>query len=193
MKLIKMLAAALSATLALTQPVFADSEDKPGEHILFEGSATAEFRQWGDDWKEAVDIGEDKFDTSEFDKPFTIRVEYDGGGSTDPDEELGYYKGMALFNRERGEIVFPELVKALTGTAPLPADADTGTEESLSEEAAASTAEEDVSLDEKAASSASSTDSKPDKSAGVYIVIAAAAATVIAGFAIVLRKKRKNF
>lgn len=48
---------------------------------------------------------------------------WDTGGKVEIDPELGYYKGMALYDRYRREWVFPEIVEALTGvdvTEPTP-------------------------------------------------------------------------
>lgn len=41
---------------------------------------------------------------------------WDGGGKIGIDSNYGYYKGMALYDRYNDEWVFPEIVKALTGT-----------------------------------------------------------------------------
>ncbi len=51
---------------------------------------------------------------------------WDAGGKIEADSEFGYYKGMALYDRNNGEWIFPEIVKAITGVdvTNLPADYD---------------------------------------------------------------------
>lgn len=73
----KFISAAVSAVLAISVVPFCVTAADTEEHILFEGSATAEFKQWGDDWNAAVSLGNDKFNVSDFTEPFTIQVEYE--------------------------------------------------------------------------------------------------------------------
>lgn len=40
---------------------------------------------------------------------------WDGGGTMEEDSDLGYYKGMSLYDRRADRWVFPEIVRAITG------------------------------------------------------------------------------
>lgn len=73
----KFISATLSAVMAISVVPFCVTADDKEEHILFEGSAKAEFRQWGDDWNSAVSLGNDQFNVSDFTEPFTIQVDYE--------------------------------------------------------------------------------------------------------------------
>lgn len=73
----KIISAAVSAVFAISVVPFCVTAADTEEHILFEGSATAEFQKWGDDWNAAVSLGNDQFEVDEFTKPFTIQVDYE--------------------------------------------------------------------------------------------------------------------
>lgn len=78
----KIISAFISASLVVSSIPFFTVSAEAEEHILFEGSASAEFKQWGDDWNSAVSLGNDQFQVSSFTEPFTIQVEYES--SADP-------------------------------------------------------------------------------------------------------------
>lgn len=73
----KFISAAVSAVLAISAVPFYVTAAGAEEHILFEGSATSEFKQWGDDWNAAVSLGNDQFQVSNFTEPFTIQIDYE--------------------------------------------------------------------------------------------------------------------
>lgn len=73
----KFILAAVSAALAISAVPLCVTAADTEEHIIFEGSATAEFKQWGDDWNSAVSLGNDQFNVSDFTEPFTIQVDYE--------------------------------------------------------------------------------------------------------------------
>lgn len=73
----KLISAAVSAVLAISAVPFCVTAADTEEHIIFEGSATSEFKQWGDDWNAAVSLGNDQFHVSDFTEPFTIQVDYE--------------------------------------------------------------------------------------------------------------------
>ena len=73
----KFISTIVSAAIAVSAVPFYTVSAETEEHILFEGSATSEFKKWGDDWNAAVSLGSDEFNISDFTKPFTIKVDYE--------------------------------------------------------------------------------------------------------------------
>ncbi len=73
----KIISATVSVVFAIFVVPFCVTAADEEEHILFEGSATAEFQKWGDDWNAVVSLGNNQFQVDEFTKPFTIQVDYE--------------------------------------------------------------------------------------------------------------------
>lgn len=66
----------LAMTAALALPLAVAEENGT---ILFSGSATMPFTTW-DAWDKAVGLGNNEFDISAFDRPFTVTVNYQSNG-----------------------------------------------------------------------------------------------------------------
>lgn len=80
MKIIKKLTAAMTAIsfvfASLPSNVYAADADNK-EQVLFKGSSHSDFKQWGDDWNAAVELGTSDFSVDDFTTPFTLKVEYE--------------------------------------------------------------------------------------------------------------------
>lgn len=60
-------------------PCLALAEEESKAIVLFSGSASQTFTTW-DTWDKALALGNDQFDVTAFDKPFTITVRYESDG-----------------------------------------------------------------------------------------------------------------